>query len=267
MSASPTGPDAFSEFRSLHRPGQPLLLPNAWDYASAAILIDAGFTAIGTTSLGVAAAHGLPDAQGAARAETIALTHQLARLPCRLTIDIEAGFSDNPAEVAELAAELAAAGAVGINLEDGRPDGTLAPISQHQELITAVKSRVPRLFLNARTDTHWLAQGDPQLSDTLARVEAYRAAGADGVFVPGLADDDSIRTVVASTDAPLNVLYLPGRHSVRRLAELGVGRISYGSLLFRAAVAATAATALAVAGDEPLPGNIPSYAEINQLAG
>ncbi|HEX5543336.1 MAG TPA: isocitrate lyase/phosphoenolpyruvate mutase family protein [Micromonospora sp.] len=266
MSASTTSTDACNDFHALHHSGTPLLLPNAWDYASAAILVNAGFGAIGTTSLGVAAAHGLRDGQGAARAETVALTRRLARLPCRLTVDIEAGFSTDPGEVAQLAAELAAIGAVGINLEDGRPDGTLASISQQQELIATIKSQVPNLFLNARTDVHWLALDDPQMADTLARVEAYRAAGADGIFVPGLADDDRIRTVVTSTDAPVNILYLPGQHTVGRLAELGVRRISYGSLLFRTAIAATAATALAVARGEPLPEQVPSYVEVNQLA-
>lgn len=253
-------------FRALHQAGQPLLLPNAWDYASAAALHDAGFAAIGTTSLGVAVANGVPDGQSAAREETLALAHRLARLPCLLTVDVEAGFSDDPAEVAQLARDVAAAGAVGINLEDSRADGTLAPVEHQRELIGAIKSQVPELFVNARTDTYWLARDDrPSVDDTLARVEAYVAAGADGVFVPGLADDESVRAVVAGTRAPVNVLFLPGRHTVRRLAELGVARISCGSLLFRAAVQATVATALAVARDELVPAGIPTYAETNGL--
>jgi len=252
------------DFRALHRTGAPLVLPNAWDFASAAALIDAGFTAIGTTSLGVAAAHGLPDGHGAARAETLALTRRLARLPCLLTVDVEAGFSEDPDEVVSFVADIAAAGAVGVNLEDGRADGTLAAVDRQRDLIAAVKARVPELFLNARTDTHWLT-GEPDLADTLARVEAYRDAGADGVFVPGLADENDIRAVVSTVDVPVNVLCQPGRYTVRQLADLGVRRVSCGSLLFRAALMAAVGTARAVAGDEPVPAGVPSYTETTDL--
>jgi 2-methylisocitrate lyase-like PEP mutase family enzyme len=259
--------DRLTGFRALHRPGDPLLLPNAWDFTSAAALHEAGFAAIGTTSLGVAAAAGLPDGRAVTRTETLALARRLARLPCPVTVDIEGGFSDDPDEVARLAAELAGLGVAGINLEDGRADGTLTPVDRQRELIATVRARTPGLFLNARTDTYWLAgpQG-PSLAETLDRVTAYRAAGADGVFVPGLADAGDVRAVVTGTDAPLNVLFLPGRHTVRGLAALGVARISTGSLLFRTAVRATVATALAVARDEPLALDAPPYAEINDLA-
>jgi 2-methylisocitrate lyase-like PEP mutase family enzyme len=113
-------------FHALHQGDRPLLLPNAWDYASAAALAEAGFAAIGTTSLGVAAANGLPDGKGVTRAETLALARRLRRLPCPVTVDVEGGFSDDPAEVADLAEEVAAAGAVGVNLEDGHADDAVA---------------------------------------------------------------------------------------------------------------------------------------------
>jgi 2-methylisocitrate lyase-like PEP mutase family enzyme len=260
------------EFRALHRPGQPLVLPNAWDHASAAALVRAGFRAVGTTSLGVAAAHGLPDGQGVAGAQTLALAQGLAHLPCRLTVDIEAGFSADPVDVGQLAADLAAAGAVGINLEDGRPDGSLAPVDVQVELIRAVKHRAPELFVNARTDTYWLRDatpgnrpGGPDLTATLERLDAYVAAGADGVFVPGLADGGEIRTVVGRTAAPVNILFLSQHHTVPMLAEWGVSRISTGSLLFRAALHAAVATALAVARAQPVLDGIPTYAETNEL--
>jgi 2-methylisocitrate lyase-like PEP mutase family enzyme len=254
----------MSDFRALHIPGDPLLLPNAWDVASAAGLARAGFAAVGTTSLGVAAAHGLPDGRAAGRAETIALMRLLGRLPVLVTVDVEGGFGGDPAAVADLAAELADSGAVGINLEDGHADGTLAPVADQVALIAAVKDRVPGLFVNARTDTRWLDAGD--LGETLARTRAYAAAGADGVFVPGLGQDDDIRAVVSGVDAPLNVLLLPGM-TVPRLAALGVARISTGSMLFRAALGAAIAAALSVARGEPGPTGIPGYAEVNGLAG
>jgi 2-methylisocitrate lyase-like PEP mutase family enzyme len=256
----------MTDFYALHHTDRPLLLPNAWDYASAAALFAAGFPAVGTTSLGVAAAHGLPDAQGRARAETLALMRRLAALPGLVTVDIEAGFSAEPDEVARTAVELAAAGAVGINIEDGRSDGTLTPVPRQVALIQAVKERVPELFVNARTDTHWLAgAGAVELDETLARARAYVAAGADGIFVPGLVEEYDIRALVTGTGAPVNVLYLPRVHTVRRLAELGVRRISTGSLLFRAALHAAVRTARAVAEGQAVPGDLPSYADVQRL--
>jgi 2-methylisocitrate lyase-like PEP mutase family enzyme len=255
----------FDEFRAMHRPGDPFVLPNAWDFTSAAALADAGFRAVGTTSLGVAAAAGLPDAEGRTRAETYALTRRIGGLPCLVTVDIEGGFSDHPEDVARLAYDLASVGAVGVNIEDGRSDGTLAPVEHQRDLIRAIKRRVPHLFVNARTDTHWLRPNDPDLHETVERVRAYRDAGADGVFVPGIVDPVAIRAVVGATDAPLNVLFMPGRHSITRLADLGVARISTGSLLFRAALNATVATARALASGDEVSGALPSYADVTAL--
>jgi 2-methylisocitrate lyase-like PEP mutase family enzyme len=252
-----------TDFRALHVSGDPLLLPNAWDVASAAALAAAGFPAIGTTSLGVAAAHGLPDGRGAGREETLALVRRLGRLPVLLTVDVEGGFGGGPAAVAELAAELAAAGAVGINLEDGRGGDRLAAVAEQAELIAAVKERVPELFVNARTDTHWLGTGDGD--EAVTRGRAYVEAGADGFFVPGLAGDEDVRVVVGAVGVPVNVLLVPGM-TVPRLAALGVGRVSTGSMLFRAALGAAVAAARAVARGEPGPVGLPGYAEVDALA-
>lgn len=255
-------------FRALHQADQPLLLPNAWDYASAAALAGAGFAAVGTTSLGVAAAAGVPDGHGSTRAETLALAKRLARLPVPITVDVEAGFSDDPAKVAELAAELAAAGVAGINLEDGRADATLADPDAQATLIRAIKDCTPDLFLNARTDIYWLS-ADPAdrglLATAIERCARYVAAGADGIFVPGIAAGDQIAELVTTIKAPVNVLYLPGRHTVQRLAEQGVRRISTGSLLYRASLDAVLRTALAVRAGTALPHDPPSYARIQQL--
>lgn len=256
--------DGTYRFAALHRGEKPLLLPNAWDYASAAALAAAGFPAVGTTSLGVAAAHGLPDAEGRARAETVALAHSLARLPCLVTVDLEAGFSDDPGEVADLAAELAEAGIVGINLEDSRPDGLANPGSQ-AALISAVRHRVPALFLNARVDTHWLTTDPPPLADTLARARRYVDAGADGIFVPGLAAETDVATVVGSLAVPVNLLATPYT-SVDRLTQLGVRRISTGSLLFRVALHNAVTTARRLR-DGTASGDVPGYGDIQRLIG
>lgn len=238
-------------FRDLHRPGDPFLLPNAWDYGSAALLAAHGFPAIGTTSLGVSAVHGKPDAAGATRAETIELAETISRLGVMVTVDIEGGFSDDPEEVSGLVATLAEIGVAGVNLEDGRPDGTLRPIELHQRIIEAAKGH--GVFVNARTDTCWLKTGD-----TLERVRAY--GHADGIFVPGLSDPAAIAEVVHATPLPVNVLYRPDGPPLARLAEAGVARVSTGSLLYRAALGAALGTALGVRG-EPAP-PVPAYQEI-----
>lgn len=172
----------------------------------------------------------------------------------------------------DLAAELAEAGAAGLNLEDGLPggEGLQDPVRQ-AELISAVKERAPGLFLNARIDTHWLTDSPPPLSAALERAEAYLAAGADGIFVPGVTADEDVSVLVAEIPAPLNILFAPGRHTVSRLAELGVRRISTGSLLFRTALQATLTAADAIRmGQQPTDaagagGEVLGYEEVQRL--
>lgn len=234
--------DRTAEFRALHRPGEPFVLPNAWDLASAAALAAAGFRAIGTTSLGVAAAAGKPDAAGAARAETVRLARGMARLDALVTVDVEGGFGEGPAGVGALAAELAAAGAVGINPEDGRGAGLADPAEQYA-LIRAVKEAALALFVNARIDAYRLP-GTGHAGQTLDRALAYRDAGADGLFVPGLPDEAAVAALA------------------------GAARVSSGSLPFRAALGAAVRAARAIAEDRPAPdGPPPSYAEAQALAG
>ncbi|MFF8228356.1 isocitrate lyase/PEP mutase family protein [Streptomyces caelestis] len=258
MTAHPKQPPsagALSAFAGLHHAEEPLLLPNAWDCASARALAGQGFRAVATTSLGVAAAAGLPDAEAATREETLRLAFTLGSEPFLLSVDAEGGFSEDPDEVAEFARELYAVGVVGINLEDG-----LGPADRHAAKIAAVKEAVPGLFVNARTDTHWLGDGDA--TDTLARLDAYQQAGADAVFVPGLTDLRQITTLVRHAQVPLNVLYAPGGPSVPDLADVGVRRISLGSLLYRRALgAALEAVAEIRAGRTPV-GPTPSYREV-----
>ncbi|MET8634065.1 isocitrate lyase/PEP mutase family protein [Streptomyces sp. NPDC004096] len=250
--------EAVTAFADLHRAGEPLLLPNAWDHASAAALAAAGFGAIGTTSLGVAAAAGLPDGAAATREASLDLARRLGGERYLLSVDAEGGFSDDPQQVAQLAHALRAAGAVGVNLEDG-----LGPVGLHRAKIAAVKSAVPDLFVNARTDTYWLGDGDP--GDTLRRLDAYRQAGADGVFVPGLTDPERIADLVRRSDVPLNILYSPTGPSLERLAGLGVRRVSLGSLLYRQALGAALAAAEAVRSGHRPGGSAPSYDDVQAL--
>ncbi|MFE1315155.1 isocitrate lyase/phosphoenolpyruvate mutase family protein [Streptomyces sp. NPDC058755] len=260
MTAETAVPAATSFAALHHRPGEPLFLPNAWDHASAAALAARGFPAIGTTSLAVAAAVGLPDGQAATREHTLRLALTLGSEPYLLSVDAEDGFSDDPGEVAELAHQLWAVGAVGINLEDG-----LGPAALHAAKIAAVKAAVPGLFVNARTDTYWLGDGDGDEKDTLRRLDAYRQAGADGVFVPGLTDPGRIADVVRCVDAPLNVLYSPAGPAVPQLADLGVRRVSLGSLLYRRALGAALDAVADIAAGRVPGGTTPSYDEVRAL--
>ncbi|PXX56545.1 2-methylisocitrate lyase-like PEP mutase family enzyme [Nocardia tenerifensis] len=249
-------------FHELHHRDRPLVLPNAWDFGSAAVLAAEGFPAIGTTSLGVAVAAGLPDGTGVTEAATMALARLLAGLPVPVTVDIEGGFSETPSAVADYAQQLAESGLAGINLEDGRAGSTLAEPDHQAELIGAIKDRAPELFVNARVDTYWVKD---DIERTLARVERYTAAGADGIFVPGLTDPEGIAQLVAATPLPVNILYSPTGPSIAELGELGVRRVSTGSLLYRSALAVAVETARAVRDGGSLPIVAPPYTEIQAL--
>ena len=247
-------------FRTLHRPGQPLFLPNAWDLASARWLAHAGHPVVGTTSLGVAYGSGLPDGTGAGVARTTALARVLTGAGIPVTVDLEAGSSDDPGEVAEEVRGLAALGVVGVNLEDSRAgqllDARLAAAK------VAAAAAVPGIFVNARTDVFWLRAGDPRerTAEALRRSARYAAAGADGVFVPGVADLATTARLVAGVDVPFNALLSPAGPGTTELAGCGVARTSCGSLLFRAALQAAVDTAatLGRGGTVPPP---PPYEE------
>lgn len=235
----------FAAFESLHHGQRPLLLPNAWDAASALLLQDAGFPAVATTSLGVTAAAGVPDGVGLGRGVVLELAKALTtRLHVPFSVDIEGGYSDDPAEVADYVAELSAAGIVGVNLEDGRAKGALRPVEQHVAIVRAVTAAAPHVFVNARTDSYWLKTGpaEGRLAETLRRVVAYREAGAHGVFVPGLTDLTDVAVVASTAQAPLNVLWRPDA-SLAELAGAGVARVSTGSALYRTALGAALRTA------------------------
>ena len=220
-------------FRELHYSDAPLLLPNAWDVGSALAFAEAGFPAVGTTSFGVAACVGLPDGGGSTKAATTALVMQMGRLPVHVTADIEDGYSDDPAVVAEFVAELAALGVAGVNLEDSK-DGHLVDPAAFAAKVAAVKRRSPDMFVNARVDNFWFAE-QATVDAVLLRAGAYADAGADGIFVPGVAAPEDIRSITAGTGLPVNLLAHPSL-TVAELGELGVRRVSSGSLPYRAAV-------------------------------
>jgi 2-methylisocitrate lyase-like PEP mutase family enzyme len=252
------------DFAALHRRGDPFLLPNAWDVASAVLLAEAGFPAVGTTSLGVTAAAGLIDGDGTGRAATVALARLITpRLAVPVTVDVEGGYSDDPAEVAGLAAGLADAGVAGINLEDVASGGQLRSVRHQEAILAAVTSAAPALFVNARTDTYWLRAGPEagRLTETISRLRAYAGSGASGVFVPGLDDLQAVDVITAQVHLPLNLLWRPGL-DLARLGDCGVARVSTGSGPYRRALAAAVLTAIAARDGVPPPGQDLPYPDL-----
>jgi|SRR5579872_622766 len=231
------------QFLALHDKRKTLLLPNAWDVASARIFEDAGFPALGTSSAGVAFALGYPDGQKISRGEMLAVVHRIAEaVHIPVTADVEAGYGARPEDAAETAREVIAAGAVGMNLEDAIHDelDALADLELQKEKIRAVNEVSERaglaFVLNARTDV-FLAEIGPaetRLVRAIERLNAYRDAGAQSLFVPGVKDRETIAQLVSGVRGPLNILATAGTPSLAELQKLGVARVSVGSGPMRA---------------------------------
>ncbi|MFE5210385.1 isocitrate lyase/phosphoenolpyruvate mutase family protein [Streptomyces sp. NPDC056600] len=248
--SSLNAPSATARFRSLHTPARPLALANVWDVAGARVVEAAGAPAIATTSAGVAWSLGASDGNRVSRDLVLDVLARIASaVAVPVTADIEGGYGQSPAEVAETVARVLDAGVVGVNIEDGtRSPRTLADrIEASRE--AAEKAGVD-LFVNARTDTYLLGLGDPatRLRDTLARARTYVDAGADGVFVPGVTDPAVVAELAAGLTVPLNVMAGPGAPTVAELGALGVSRVSLGSGVAQAAYAAARRAALDLLG-------------------
>ncbi|TDD65795.1 isocitrate lyase/phosphoenolpyruvate mutase family protein [Jiangella aurantiaca] len=271
-----TLPDTAELFGSLHRPGSPLLLPNAWDPLSARLVEAAGASAVATTSAGVAWALGTADGDHIDRDSVLALTRRIvAAVSVPVTADVESGFGANPDEVSVTVDGVLAAGAVGVNIEDVHPDDPSAlrdPRAQAERLAAARAAAdaagVP-FFVNARIDTYLRSVGDPadRFADTVARARAYLAAGASGIFVPGVVDLPTVTRLAAEIDGPLNVLAGPSAPPVAELAAAGVARISLGSSVASAAYAVAQRAARELFADgtyTSLEGGL-AYGELNAL--
>ncbi|WP_127472877.1 isocitrate lyase/PEP mutase family protein [Microbacterium sulfonylureivorans] len=230
-----------SPFRRLHE--RTLVLPNAWDGASAALFAAAGAPAIATTSAGVAWSLGYQDSQGAPIDEMIAaLARIVAVSPVPVTADIEAGYGDAAATVARIIA----LGVSGINLEDSEGGALVDPATMRERIIAVREVAAGAgadLFVNARIDTY-LFGVENALDATLERGAAYVDAGADGIFVPGLADLEAMRVLSGAITVPLNVMVAAGSPPVADLEDAGVRRISTGMALAHQAWAVAAASAV-----------------------
>lgn len=218
-------------FRQLHGGPQPLRLPNAWDAGSARLFESLGAAAIATTSAGLAWALGYADGGKLPVDAAIHAAAGIARvLTVPLSIDMENGYSDDAATVGETIRRLLNVGVAGINIEDGSQAPT-ALAAKIEAIKNAAAKAGSDIFVNARTDVYLanLADASRRVDETLSRGAIYRAAGADGLFVPGLHEPAEIQAVVAEAGLPLNVMAWPGLMPVHEMGRLGVRRFSAGS--------------------------------------
>jgi 2-methylisocitrate lyase-like PEP mutase family enzyme len=241
-------------FHGLHRQGDPLVLFNAWDVATAKAIARSA-PAIATSSGAVAAALGYADGEAVPFATVKGFVSRLAAaVQVPVSIDLEAGYGDTPEAAGQAATEIIQAGAVGINLEDGLSRGQRQLVSEqsHAAKIGAVRRAAQalgvRLFINARTDPFMLKFGSPNecLEEAARRAQVYAEAGADGIFVPGLNDLGLIEKLVGRTSLPVNIMVTRGVPGIGELARVGVRRVSLGPWPMMAAMRAVGEAAAAV---------------------
>ncbi|MCG6499137.1 isocitrate lyase/phosphoenolpyruvate mutase family protein [Kitasatospora sp. A2-31] len=230
-----------------------LVLPNAWDAGSAAVIASAGAAAVATTSGGVSWSLGRGDGQQLGREDMAAAARRItAAVDLPVTVDAEGGYGPGPDDVADTVRALVAAGASGVNLEDSAaPGGPLFPVAEQAVRLRAAREAaaeagLPELVVNARTDVFLFGLGG--LDDVLLRAEAYAEAGADGLFVPGLLDLDVLARLTAATPLPVNAMAVAGGPGVAELAAAGVRRISVGTGLAQAAYTAARRAAAELLG-------------------
>jgi 2-methylisocitrate lyase-like PEP mutase family enzyme len=233
------------KFRNLHHGPRMLLLPNAWDVASARILEECGHPAIATSSAAVAYSLGYADGQRISRGEMLEVAGRIARATnIPVTADLEAGYGTTPKDMADTVKAAIAAGIIGMNLEDvtGDDESSLVDLPLQLEKIRAIREAassagVP-FVLNARTDIYLMPIGPEatRFERTVERLRAYREAGADCLFAPGVYDLETIKKLVKAVEAPLNILANPACPGIPEMEKAGVARVSAGSGIMRAAM-------------------------------
>lgn len=257
-----------SQFAALHAGPTPLVIPNAWDAASAVLFAREGATAIATSSASMAWSLGYADGGKLPRGELLAAIARIQRvIQIPLTVDLEDGYSDAPQSVASLVAEVAALGVAGINLEDGgqAPDLLADKIAASRRVLGQ-----KTLFINARTDVYLrgLAKGDAATTMVLERAKLYQNAGADGLFVPGMVSVDDTTQVARQTALPLNLMLRSGMPAIAALFGVGGRRFTAGSATAQSAYghARTMAHALLTNHDASgLFANAMEYGAMNAL--
>ena len=247
MSLQPTQQQKGAEFRSLHE-GEAFVIPNPWDAGAAKVLAALGFKALASTSSGFAFTLGRPDG-GASHDEVIEHVDMLDRAtPRPVSVDLENGHGPRPEDAANAISRAAEAGAVGGSIEDyDRDEGELYELERAAERVAAAAEAAAQLAfpftLTARAENH--IRGNPDLDDTIARLRAYQAAGANVLFAPGLRSVDEIRTLCEAVERPVNVLARPDL-SLAEIAAAGATRVSVGGALTWTAVGAMAEAAEAI---------------------
>jgi len=264
-------------FRAMHDRSRILVLPNAWDAMSARVIEDAGARAIATTSAGVAFSVGYPDGEAIPRDEMIAAIARIARVvTIPVSADIESGFAHDARGVAETVRRVIDAGAIGINLEDQIHDGThsLYDLGVAVDRVRAAREAADStgipIVINARTDVYLLGIGEPdsRFEHAVRRANAYRKAGADCLFLPGVSCRADIERIVPALEGPLNLLAFPGIPTIAELERLGVARMSVGTRLTLGAMSSLKKTVveLVSAGKyESTLEDATTYADANRL--
>jgi 2-methylisocitrate lyase-like PEP mutase family enzyme len=242
-----TQADKAQRFLAMHRAGEPLLMPNPWDLGSARLLASLGFEALATTSSGFAATLGRNDGSVSRDEAIVHSAVIVAATDLPVSADLENGFADDPAGVAETIGMAIEVGLAGASVEDstGRADGPIYDIGLAAERVAAAAAAAHagpgRLVLTARAENY--LHGRPDLADTIARLQAFQEAGADVLYAPGLRRLEDISQVVREVDRPVNVLTLEGVPPVAELARAGVSRISVGGAFAFAALGAVVSAA------------------------
>lgn len=240
MAISEQQKEKARKFSTMHRQPGMFILPNAWDVGSAYVFEKQGFAAVATSSAGIAYAQGCPDSETVSFDDYLWIVERMSRrLNIPLSVDFERGYGETADEVKDNARKMLLAGVVGFNIEDGQPDGSLAPLEFQLAKIKALTELKAELdidfVINARSCAYWLNIGNEEtkLQTACERGNAFAEAGADCVFVPGAVDENTIRRLVVGIKAPLNIILNGKFNDFAQLRKLGVRRLSIGSSLVR----------------------------------
>ncbi len=223
------------KFQELHKKNEMFVLPNVWNAGSAKVFEKEGFSAVATTSAGVAYAMGYPDGEDIGLNDLVNIVKQITkRVDIPVSCDFERGYSDNIKEIKQNAIKLLEAGACGFNIEDGELDGKSITsldiqIEKIKALVELKKELDVDFVINARTCIFWLNLGEDKINDAIKRCNAYLEAGADCAFIPGVMDRETVEKLVDNINGPVNIILNPKFNDLKELNNIGVRRLSIGS--------------------------------------